>query len=231
LIRAASPDQVSLVELADGAFGARLVEMVEDLAARYPIEAVNLTEATYGDASFGAADLASFRALTGRRDWPRDARGHVDLESPEVWEWKSMLFERFVAKAARAVRRHGKQLYVDVAASWKDLSRDGRDYGQDYARLLRVADRIVVWDYFALEGLPPSASGDLARHLAESFPTSHFDVSIGLWGKDGTVVGPAEFDAALEAALAGGATQVWVTPNDQVTDEHWASIVRRLGTR
>jgi cellulose synthase/poly-beta-1,6-N-acetylglucosamine synthase-like glycosyltransferase len=222
-----SLEQVSLAELADGAFGARVVEMIEDIAARYPVDAIDVTEAAYGDTSFGKADLESFRALTGRRDWPRDAHGHVDVESPVVWDWKCTLFERFAEKAAQAVRRHGKRLYLDVAASWKDLSRNGRDFGQDYGQLLRIADRIVVWDYFAYEGLPPTASADLARHLATSFPTSHFDISIGLWGKN-VVVGPADFDAALEAALAGGATQVWVTPNDQVTDEHWASVARRL---
>lgn len=222
-----SAEQVSLVELADGAFGARVVEMIEEIAARYPVDAVDVTEAAYGDTSFGKADLASFRALTGRRDWPRDAHGHVNVDDPAVWEWKSTLFERFAGKAARAVRRHGKRLYLDVAASWKDLSRNGRDFGQDYTRLLRIADRVVVWDYFAFEGLPPSASGDLARHLSAGFPASHVDVSIGLWGKGG-VVGPAEFDAALDAALAAGATQIWVTPNDQITDEHWASVLRRL---
>ena len=224
-----SPQQVSLAELADGAFGARVVEMIEEIAARYPVDAVDVTEAAYGDTSFGKADLASFRALTGRRDWPRDVHGHVDVDDPAVWEWKCTLFERFAEKAARAVRRHGKRLYLDVAASWKDLSRNGRDFGHDYGRLLRVADRVVVWDYFAFEGLPPSASGELARHLAASFPASHFDVSIGLWGRGGVAIGPADFDAALESALSGGATQVWVTPNDQVTDEHWATVLRRLG--
>jgi hypothetical protein len=226
-----SAEQVSLAQLADGAFGARVVEMIEALAAGYPVDAVNVTEAAYGDTSFGAEDLDSYRALTGRRDWPRDARGRPDVEDPLVWEWKSTLFERFVAKAAAAVRRHGKKLYVDVAASWKDLSRDGRDFGQDYARVLRHADRIVVWDYFALEGLPPSASADLARHLVASHPASHFDVSIGLWGKGGAVVGPAELDAALAAALSAGARQVWVTPNDQLTDAHWASVARRQAAR
>lgn len=226
-----SREQVSLAQLADGPFGARVVEMIEAIAAGYPVDAVNVTEAAYGDASFGAEDLASWRALTGRRDWPRDRRGHVDLEDPSVWEWKSILFERFVAKAAQAVRRHGKRLFVDVAASWKDPTRDGRDFGQDYARILRHADRIVVWDYFALEGLPPSASGDLARHLAARYPSSHYDLSVGLWGKGGTVVGPAEFDAALAAALAAGAHQIWITPNDQVTDEHWVSVARRLAAR
>ncbi len=226
-----SADQVSLAELADGAFGALVVEMIEELAARYPIDAVNLTEAAYGDTSFGKADLASFRSLTGRRDWPRDALGRVDVDDPTVWEWKCTLFERFVAKAARAVRKHGKRLYVDVAASWKDLSRNGRDFGQDYASLLRLADRVIVWDYFAHEGLPPSASADLARHLATSFPASHIDLSIGLWGRGRAAVGPAEFDAALEATLAAGTSQVWVTPNDRLTDEHWASVVRRLVRR
>jgi hypothetical protein len=227
----ASGEQVSLAQLAEGAFGVRAVEMIEAIAAGYPVDAVNVTEAAYGDVSFGAEDLASFRALTGRRDWPRDALGRPDVEDPAVWEWKSTLFERFVARAAQAVRRHGKRLYVDVAASWKDLSRDGKDYGQDYARILRHADRIVVWNYFALEGLPPSASRNLSRHLAATYPASHFDVSIGLWGKGGSVVGPGDFDAALDAALAGGARQVWVTPNDRLTDEHWVSVARRLEPR
>jgi glycosyltransferase involved in cell wall biosynthesis len=223
-----STEQVSLAQLADGPFGARVLEMIEALAAGYPIAAVNLTEAAYGDTSFGAEDLASYRALTGRRDWPRDPLGRVEVEDPSVWEWKSILFERFVAKAAAAVRRHGKQLWVDVAASWKDLARDGRDYGHDYGRLVRHADRIVVWDYFALEGLPPSASRDLARHLAARYPASHFDLSVGLWGKGASVVPAPELDAALAAAVAGGARRVWVTPNDQVTDEHWRSVLRRL---
>jgi hypothetical protein len=223
-----SAEQVSLAELADGPFGARVLEMIEFLAANYAIDAIDVTEAAYGQTSFGAADLASFRALTGRRDWPRDARGRVDTEDPAVWDWKSTLFERFVSRAAAAVRRHGKRLYVDVAASWKDFGREGRDFGQDYDRILRHADRIVVWDYFALEHLPAVASGQLARHLAARYPTSHVDLSIGLWGDRGAAVGPAELAVALDAALAGGATQVWVTPNDQITDAHWAAVARRL---
>jgi glycosyltransferase involved in cell wall biosynthesis len=227
----ASTEQVSLAELADGSFGRRVLEMVEYLAANYPIDAVDLTEGAYGATSFGPADLASFRKRTGRRDWPRDARGHVDVEAPVIWEWKSALFERFVERAAAAVRRHGKRLYVDVAASWKDLSREGRDFGQDYGRLLRHADRIVVWDYFALEHEPAAATGRLARYLAARFPTSHVDLSIGLWGEGGGVVGAGELATALDAALVGGATQVWVTPNDLVGDAHWTAVADRLAGR
>jgi glycosyltransferase involved in cell wall biosynthesis len=224
----ASAEQVSLAELADGEFGRRVVEMIEYLAANYPIDAVDVTEAAYGQTSFGAADLASFRTLTGRRDWPRDARGHVDTESPAVWDWKSRTFERFVERAAAAVRRHGKRLYVDVAASWKDFARNGRDFGNDYERILRHADRVVVWDYFALEHRPPSESGALARYLSARFPVSRVDLSIGLWGDGGSVVGPAEIDEAVGAALAGGASQLWVTPNDRVTDAHWRALTARL---
>jgi glycosyltransferase involved in cell wall biosynthesis len=223
-----SAEQVSLAELSEGAFGARAVEMIEYLAASYPIDAVDVTEAAYGQTSFGGADLASFRRHTGRRDWPRDARGRVDTEDPAVWEWKSALFERFVARAADAVRRHGKRLYVDVAASWKDFAREGRDFGQDYRRILAHADRVVVWDYFALEHLPPDASGALARYLAGRFPLSHVDLSIGLWGDRGEPVGPAALGTALDAALAGGATRIWVTPDDQVTGAHWGEVTRRL---
>ncbi len=223
-----SAEQPSLAELADGEWGRRAVEMVEYLAANYAVDAIDLTEMAYRDVSFGPADLASFRKASGRRDWPRDSRGRVDVEHPQVWAWKCAQIERFVARAAAAARRHGKRLYVDVAASWTDLSRDGRDHGHDYRRLLALADRVVVWDYFALEGIAPGASGDLARGLAARFPASHFDLSIGLWGRGGATVGAGELEAALGAALRGGATRVWVTPIDAMTDEHWKGIARLL---
>ena len=223
-----SAEQVSLAELADGAFGQRALEMIEYLAADYPIDAVDVTEAAYGQTSFGAADLASFRQRTGRRDWPRDARGHVDTEDPAVWEWKS--------RALRALRRAGGRRRPPPweAALRRRRRRAGRTsrararLRQDYERILRDADRIVVWDYFALEHLPPAASGALARHLAARFPASHFDLSIGLWSEGGAVVGPEALATALDAALAAGATRIRVTPNDRVTGAHWAEVARRL---
>ncbi len=222
----AHPEQVGLAELADGEFGGLVVQMVEEIARTQAVDAIDLTEAAYRQTSFGPADLASFRATSGRADWPRDGRGRPDVESPEVWAWKSALMERFVQRCAEAAHRHGKQLWVDVAASWKDLARDGRDHGHDYARLLRHADRLVVWNYRALEGLPVAASGDLARRLAATLPAGRWSMSVGLWGPGGTTMGSDELAATLAAALEGGARDLWVTPNDQLTEAHWNALLR-----
>jgi hypothetical protein len=222
----AHPEQVSLAELADGEFGALAIQMVEEIARTQAVDAIDLTEAAYRQTSFGPADLASFRAWSGLADWPRDWRGRPDVESPDVWAWKSALLERFVQRAAEAAHRHGKQLWVDVAASWKDLSRDGRDHGHDYSLLLRHADRLVVWNYRALEELPVSASGDLARRLSATLPAGRWSMSVGLWGPKGLVMPPEDLGATLAAALEGGARDLWVTPNDQLTDAHWNALLR-----
>jgi GT2 family glycosyltransferase len=220
------PEQVSLAELADGAFGALAVQMVEEIARTQAVDAINLTEAAYRQTSFGPADLASFRALSGQPDWPRDWRGRPDVEDPAIWAWKSALMERFVQRATAAAHRHGKQLWIDVAASWKDLQRDGRDHGHDYAILLRHVDRLVIWNYHALEGLPAAASTDLARRLVATLPAGRWSMSVGLWGPGGKPVTPDDLAATLAAALEGGARDLWVTPNDQLTDAHWNALLR-----
>ncbi len=222
----AHPEQVGLTELAEGQFGTLVVEMVEYIAAHYPVDAINLTEAAYRETSFGPVDLASFRKSTGSADWPRDWRGRVKIDDPRIWEWKSALMERFVARAAAAAHRNGKLLYLDVAASWDDLRRDGKDHGHDYARLLPLVDQLVVWNYFALQNLPPSASRDLAARLAATLPPGKWTLSIGLWGPDGKPVPPEDLSAALAASIEGGAHRIWITPDDQVTDAHWNAILR-----
>ncbi len=220
------PEQVSLAELCEGEFGKLVLEMVEYLSAHYPIDAVDLTEASYHDTSYGEADLASYRRASGKKAWPRDWRGRVDVEDPSIWEWKTRLFTGFVARAAEAAHRHGKLLYVDVAASWKELSRDGRDHGQDYARLLEHADHLVIWDYWVLEGQPPEASKALAARLAAVLPPGRWTLSLGMWGPGGRVVTPEELSQGLAFSLAGGAHRIWVTPNDQISAPHWEEILR-----
>ena len=223
---AAHPEQVSLAELAEGEFGTVVLEMVEYIAANYPVEAIDLTEASYRHTSFGDRDLASYRKTTGRASWPRDWRGRVDVDDPSVWEWKSGLVESFVRRAAAVAHKHGKLLFLDVAASWKDLRRDGKDHGHDYARLQRVADQLVVWDYAAREGLPPDASRELAARLSATLPPERWTLSIGLWGRSDQPLSAAELGATVAAAIEGGARRIWVTPNDLITDQHWNAILR-----
>ena len=220
------PEQVSLTELADGEFGNLVVEMIGYVASHYPVDAIDVTEAAYRHTSFGPPDLASYAKATGRPAWPRDWRGRVNVDDPSIWEWKSALVEKFVARAAAAAHQHGKPLYLDVAASWKDLRRDGKDHGHDYARLQHIADRLVVWNYYALEGLPPAASRDLAARLAATLEPGRWTMSLGLWGRGGKAISPEDLSAALAASVDGGARRIWITPNDQITDAHWNAILR-----
>jgi hypothetical protein len=37
---------------------------------------------------------------------------------------------------------------------------------------------------------------------------------------------PEDLGATLAAALDGGARDLWVTPNDQITDAHWNAVLR-----
>jgi hypothetical protein len=222
----AHPEQVSLTELSEGQFGNLVVEMVEYIAERYPVDAIDLTEAAYRETSFGPADLASFKTFTGSSEWPRDWRGRVKSDAPRIWEWKSALMEKFVARAAAAAHRHGKLLYLDVAASWADLRRDGKDHGHDYARLLPLVDQLVVWNYFALQNLPPGVSRDLAARLSATLPPGKWTLSIGLWGPAGKPVSAEDLSTALAASIEGGARRIWITPDDQVTDAHWNAILR-----
>jgi len=219
-------EQVSLTELAEGKFGDLVVEMIGYVAGHYPVDAIDVTEAAYRHTSFGPVDLASYTRATGRAAWPRDWRGRVDVDDPSIWEWKCALMEKFVARAAAAAHQHGKPLYLDVAASWKDLRRDGKDHGHDYARLQRVADRLVVWNYYAMEGLRPAASRDLAARLAATLESGRWTMSLGLWGRDGKPISPDDLAAALAASVEGGARRIWITPNDQITDAHWNAVLR-----
>ncbi len=218
-----SPEQVSFAELVDGDYGRRVVEMVRYLASRYPVDAVALTELHYKAYGYENSALASYRQATGRSVWPKDASGSVNTDDPSIWEWRSAKMEGFIARAAEAAHAAGKRLIVDAPVSWKDLSRNGKDSGLEYARVLNHADQIVVWNYFVLEHKEPEVSRDVARALRRQFPADRVFVSLGLWGSPG-ILDPDAFKRALTATVDGGISQIWVTPNHLMTPAHWEIV-------
>ena len=92
--------------------------------------------------------------------------------------------------------------------------------------MLTHADHIVVWNYYALQGLPPQASKDLAQRLASVLPSDRWTMSLGLWAKNGGSVTPEEMSAGIAAAIDGGTRRIWITPADQITDAHWNALLR-----
>jgi hypothetical protein len=218
-----SEHQVNFIEVIEGSYGELFIEMVEYIGKNYDVDIISLTEIAYRDYSYNSKDLASYEAFHGTKGWPRDDKGDINVDDPLIWEWRSVLMERFLERLAKVIRRYGKEFYVDVPVSWKDFSRNGADAGLDYSRVLKHADRIVVWNYFSEEGLAPSISEEISIYLSKNFPSTSVYLSIGLWGKEENV-SPDDMDAAVKASLKGGSTNLWISPDYLMTEEHWSRL-------
>ncbi len=218
---------VSTVELVEGEHGRRLLEMVDHLARTYPVDSIDITELFYRDEGYGDDDLASYRARTGRADWPRTADGAVDVTDPSIGRWRSEMVARFVARAADLAHAQRKELLVDVRPSWSDLRREGEENGQCYRMLLSHADRLVVWNYFALDGVPVSETDRLATHLQDLAP-GRFVMGAGLWGRGGTVAPEQLADALVRTDRAAVPAQ-WVIPQSLMQDPHWRVLDQLWG--
>lgn len=216
-----SPDFASVSALDDGVVGARLVAYVGEIAKRYRPDAIELTELMFDDSTFGSDDLASYRSFTSRSDWPRTANGSIDTEDASLSAWRSSALAGLVRRAAAASHAEGAELHIDVRAPWRDPGSDRAESGHDYAKLARVADRLVVWDYFALEKQPPTYTRDLARRMVQrGIP---FTMSVGMWAEGGRI--PArDLAAALRAAQQAGARAVAVTPASLVGPDAWQAV-------
>lgn len=223
---APSAFQVSTVELVEGQFGRELLELIEHVAASYPVDSLALTELFYDQYGYGDDDLAAYRAHSGRGDWPRDGDGAIDTGHRSIGEWRSQALSRFVAEAAAVAHRHGKELFVDVRVSWGDLASEGRESGQDYERFLAHADRLVLWNYFGLSAYGPAYTSEIAAAV-ERYGPARVIISLGLWADGDAVVPPDELDEALAAVGASPIPNSWVTPSHMLSDAHWAVIAER----
>jgi len=88
-----SAEQVEFMELVEGDYGREVVSLASYLAHSHDLEAVALTELGYRSYCFDDRCLASYRATTGRQDWPRRPSGVVDVDDPTVWEWRTARME------------------------------------------------------------------------------------------------------------------------------------------
>ena len=225
-----STDQVCFSELVDGDYGKQIIEMVSYLSHNYPLDAIALTELDYHSFCFDDRCLRSYRDMTGRAEWPRSGANHaVDRDDPSIWRWRSAKMQLFLQKVADAAHAGGKQIIVDVPVNWKDFHRHGRDSGLDYARVLQCADQIVVWNYFGVEERTPAVSAKIVQDLLRDFPANKFFVSLGLWGTHGAI-DPRSFQTGLDYSIKSGAQNIWITPNELMSESHWSALNAALGT-
>ncbi len=218
-----SREVVCSTVLAEGDYGRHLLAATEALAAHTRADSVALTELFYDRHCYDDRCLGAFRRATGRNDWPRTARGRINHLDPAIGAWRSRQVASWVERASTLLHAHSKQLYMDVKVSRVSLQHNAVEAGQDYALLAPWVDQFVVWDYFAIEGLPPESSARVAAYFDDEFGAARFYLSIGLWKTRG-YIDADELARALAAARTGGAEQIWVTPAKSLDDAHWRAI-------
>jgi biofilm PGA synthesis N-glycosyltransferase PgaC len=219
-----SSEQVCFVELVQGEFGRIMLEMIEYLAGNYSLKAIDLTELTYYSFCYCPRCLAVFGRQSGLKDWPRNwISGHVDRRDPRIGLWRSQAMLPFLRTAAGIVHSRDKKIFVDVPVSWENFKDEAREYGLEYSKVLSVADKIVVWDYFDLADEDPAISQKLAQYLLTRFKPQQVVVSLGLWGK-GDTVSPQKLAVAAYRTLKGGINSLWLTPNHLISRAHWQEL-------
>ncbi len=234
-----SKELVGTMDLVEGEYGQRVLDLIDAVAARYPVNSISLSELVYQVDGYGARDKAAYLAYAHRADWPRTAAGDIDIADPSLGEWRSYEVSRFVEKAAALAHQHGKQFFLEVRASPVDLASQGAAAGTRYDLMLKYADRLVAWDNSGLEGNAP----ERLKHAASFFAAYGPDrviLLLGVWHQTGeaalpdkaqqTPVAPAALEAALQAAQQGGATNLWVAPSFLLGPDHWAVLDRAWGS-
>lgn len=224
-----SPYLVNTMDLVDGEFGQLLLDMIEAIAANYPVDSISLTEMMYYTDGYGDVDKAAYMSYTGKKDWPRLSNGLINIDDPTIGEWRSREIARFLSKAHAITTKYDKQLFVDAAVTWEAPSNMGAEHGTRYDILLEEADRVVIWNYFALNGFQPEYSQNLAEVFLKKTDGRSI-LSIGLWGKNNQTVSPAQLEAAILATQMGGIQDIWITPSLMMTNEHWQVLKRLWGS-
>lgn len=214
-----SVDFPSVSALESGAAGDLIVELTATICSRYAPERISLTELMFDDYTFGSDDLRSFQDHAGATDWPRTEAGGIDTKATSLGVWRSNALSTLLARVRAAAAAHGAKLDMDVRAPWSDPNSDRALSGHAYETLLINADRLVVWNYFAISGSTPQYGARMAASLESRFP-GKIVMSTGLWAETGTITAE-QLRLSLEA-LEGATTEaVSVTPASMMTDSHW----------
>lgn len=218
-----SKDFASVTAIRDGEVGDRIVELAEELAGRYDPDRIVLTELMFDDSTFGDDDLASFKKVMKKSDWPRTKNGDIDVAHESIGRWRSEALEH-LANRIQSKLPSTVQLELDVRAPWDNPDSDRALSGHDYEVLLQAADRVGVWNYNVMNNVEAEYSQEIAESMDQRFG-QRYTMSTGLWG-DGETATPEEMALSLRYSAKGGARSVSVTPASMMNDAHWQMLNR-----
>ncbi len=224
-----SQNLVGLMELVEGDFGTELLSMIDYIAVNYPVNAITLSEMVYYVDGFGEKDKTAFLAYSKLADWPHNADGNIDLDSPVIGQWRAYELGRFLEKAAAVVHRSNKKLFFEVHINLDPAGKVWLQNGTDYDQFLKYADKLLVWGNYNMEGRALGAIVNVAYYLTRLDP-ERVILMIGLWAEnypsdtpkqDMEAIPAEDLHTALSAAGQGEIKSLGVVPSFLLGDEHW----------
>jgi hypothetical protein len=227
-----SNNLVSTMDLVEGQFGQDVLNMIEYIAANYPVNSIVISELVYYVDGFGDNDKAAFMSYTGQPDWPRTASGEIDIDHPSIGAWRVNEIGRFLEKAATIVHQYNKLLFVEVRV---DLDPGGNvvvKNGTDLNAFLQYADRLVVWGNHDMGGQPAGAISQVASYLTQ-FGAGRVVMMIGLWDKlyspdapkdQMTAIPAGDLKVMLQSADQAGIPDLWISPSFLMSQDYWSVV-------
>jgi hypothetical protein len=227
-----SENLVGVMDMVEGDYSKNLLDMIQDIAANYPVNSVTITEMVYYVDGFGEKDKAAYDAFTHRNDWPRKADGAIDINDPTIGDWRSYELDLLYKKAAAILHQYNKQLFIEVHVSVDDQGYVYTKNGVNFDTLLRNADRLLVWGSYNQDEHKSEVLSAIGSYLARR-DSDQVIMTIGLWNHNYDVNTPKEsmlpipvedLQIALHKARQGGAADFFITPSFLLSDAHWKTL-------
>ncbi|MGD0003637.1 MAG: hypothetical protein ABSE06_05340 [Anaerolineaceae bacterium] len=220
-----STDIVGTMELVNGNYGKLLLAAVTYIAKNYSnVNSISITELCYHIDGYGPAEKTSYMAATGKKDWPRNSSGGININDASIGTWRSGLIAGYMAKLAAAAHAYGKKLFLDVDINRSNLSEETNTDGTDYTKMLKSVDMLIIWAYYYLDGYAPEYLTTLAQYLTK-FGNSKIIMSIGLWGPNNVNNMPTDLlQRGLTASVKGGISNIWITPSIYMSSSLWSVL-------
>lgn len=229
-----SKNLVSTMDMVDGAFGQDALDLIEYIAANYPVNSITISELVYYVDGFGDNDKAAYLKHSGRADWPRTASGEIDIDDPSVGQWRVYEIGRFLERAAAIVHQYNKLLFFEARVSLDSSGNVVVKNGTDLNAFLQYVDRIVVWGNQDLDGQGEPAEGiqQVASYLAQ-FGEKRVMMMVGLWDdlynpdypkEQMTAISPEKLMTLMQATDQAGMHDQWISPSFLISQSHWEVI-------
>jgi len=203
----------------------RLTELASELVQRYSPDSINITEMMFPSYTFGDADLTDFQKFSGMNSWPLHPDGLIDTDAAAIYEWRSDAVGNIMAEVATQLSGTEVELTMDVRSPKNGDLRGRLDSGQDYAALLKMVDRLNIWNFQGIDSTGYYATDQLAGFYVDQDPT-RYGIEIGLWDSDGAV-SPEALEKELLLAEDCNVPYVSITPTSLMDQGAW-DVLRRV---